>query len=97
MPSCRPAVLPSYLPPMPTLTCLRCGQERERMPFQPFPTDLGRRAYEEICNICWGEWLAHQQALINHYGLNLRDPKSKEFLFSNLEGFLFRSPQEPTA
>jgi Fe-S cluster biosynthesis and repair protein YggX len=82
---------------MSTLTCLRCGQQRERIPFQPFPTDLGRRVYEEICNICWGEWLAHQQALINHYGMNLRDPKSKEFLFSNLETFLFRNPQEPTA
>jgi len=59
------------------------------MAFQPFPTDLGRRVYEEICADCWGEWLRTQQQLINHYGLNLRDPQAKEFLWGNMEQFLF--------
>ncbi len=76
---------------MATLHCTRCGLDQEPMAFQPFQNDLGRRAYAEICGVCWGEWLKTQQQLINHYGLNLREPKSKEFLFQNMEQFLFTS------
>jgi Fe-S cluster biosynthesis and repair protein YggX len=61
------------------------------MAFQPFPTDLGRRAVAQICGLCWGEWTKYQQQLINHYGLNLRDPKAKEFLLQNMEQFLFQT------
>lgn len=61
------------------------------MPFQPFQNDLGQRLYEEVCGVCWGEWLRFQQQLINHYGLNLRDPKAREFLMEQMEGFLARS------
>jgi Fe-S cluster biosynthesis and repair protein YggX len=78
---------------MATLHCTRCGLDRERMGFQPFQNDLGRRAYEEICAVCWGEWLQTQQQLINHYGLNLREPKAKDFLFNNMEQFLFAAPK----
>jgi Fe-S cluster biosynthesis and repair protein YggX len=76
---------------MPTITCARCGLARDQQPFQLFQNELGRRAFETICTDCWGEWLKHQQALINHYALNLRDPKAKEFLFQQMEQFLFTS------
>lgn len=59
------------------------------MAFQPFPTELGRRVYAQICGVCWTEWLRTQQQLINHYALNLRDPQAKEFLFANMDQFLF--------
>jgi Fe-S cluster biosynthesis and repair protein YggX len=78
-----------------TLHCTRCGLDRERMAFQPFQNELGRKAYEEICNVCWAEWLKTQQQLINHYSLNLREPKAKEFLFNNMEQFLFSAPNQP--
>lgn len=74
---------------MPTVTCTRCGQERDQLPYRPFQNDLGLRVFEQICSVCWQEWLKNQQQLINHYGLNVREPKSKEFLFSNMEKFLF--------
>jgi len=74
---------------MPTITCTRCGQQRDQMAFQPFQNDLGRRAFTEICDVCWAEWLKQQQALINHYGLNLRDAEAKKFLFGEMEQFLF--------
>lgn len=83
---------------MPTVKCVRCGQDRDQMGFQPFQNDLGKRAYEQICQVCWGEWLKTQQQLINHYGLNLREPQAKDFLFRNMEQFLFQTgkvPQEP--
>jgi Fe-S cluster biosynthesis and repair protein YggX len=76
---------------MATVHCSRCGQDREGLAFQPFQNQLGRRAYEEICGICWGEWLKTQQQLINHYALNLRDPKAKDFLFGQMEQFLFQT------
>jgi Fe-S cluster biosynthesis and repair protein YggX len=90
-----------------TVQCRRCGQTREGMAFQPFPSDAGRRVFEQICGVCWGEWTKFQQQLINHYGLNVRDPKAREFLLRNMEQFLFgagtdaeagaAAEQEPTA
>lgn len=74
---------------MATIRCVRCGQDRDQIGFRPFPNELGLRVYEQICGICWAEWLKTQQQLINHYGLNLRDPSAKELLFTNMEQFLF--------
>lgn len=74
---------------MPTITCVRCGLERDKQPFPLFRNPLGLRAFETICADCWGEWLKHQQALINHYGLNPVDPKAREFLFQQMEQYLF--------
>jgi Fe-S cluster biosynthesis and repair protein YggX len=68
--------------------------ERDQMPFRPFQNDLGLRAFEKICNVCWGEWLKNQQQLINHYALNVRDAQAKEFLFKQMEQFLFGETQE---
>ncbi|HEX9755775.1 MAG TPA: oxidative damage protection protein [Gemmatimonadales bacterium] len=76
---------------MTALTCSRCGQERDRMAFRPFPTELGKRVFEQICAVCWAEWVQYQQALINHHGLNLQDPNARTFLYENLERFLFTS------
>jgi Fe-S cluster biosynthesis and repair protein YggX len=47
--------------------------------------------FREICAVCWAEWLKLQQQLINHYALNLRDPKAREFLVQQMEQFLFTS------
>ena len=77
------------------VTCSRCGETREGMPFQPFQNELGRRAFENICGVCWAEWLKTQQQLINHYGLNLREQQAKEFLFRNMEQFLFSGAGGP--
>jgi Fe-S cluster biosynthesis and repair protein YggX len=74
---------------MSNIKCVRCGQERARLPFKPFNTPFGERIYEEICQPCWGEWLRHQTMLINHYGLNLQDPDARRFLLENTETFLY--------
>ena len=76
---------------MPNVTCVRCGQQREAMPFRPFQNDIGLRAFEQICNVCWSEWLKYQQQLINHYALNLREPKARQYLLEQMEQFLFTS------
>jgi Fe-S cluster biosynthesis and repair protein YggX len=76
---------------MPEVSCVRCGQTRGQMAFKPFPTPLGQRVFDSICAVCWGEWVKQQQALINHYGINLQDPQAKQFLYQQLEQFLFTS------
>jgi len=74
--------------------CTRCGLSRAPVPFRPFPNELGKRIQEQICNVCWGDWLKLQQQLINHYGLNLREQEAKGFLYAQLEQFLFtNAPQ----
>lgn len=75
---------------MPTIDCVRCKQTNGTMPFRPFNNDLGLKVFQEICGNCWAEWLKHQQALINHYALNVQDPKAKEFLFDAMERYLFQ-------
>lgn len=74
---------------MNSLTCLRCEQPGDRLAQPPLPTELGGRIYDSICDRCWKEWLTEQTAIINHYALNLLDPKNKKFLTERTEAFLF--------
>lgn len=76
---------------MPNITCSRCHQTREAQGFAPFPNELGKRVFQEICAVCWAEWLKYQQQLINHYALNLREPKARQYLLEQMEQFLFTS------
>ena len=76
---------------MPTIPCTRCGQTRAQQSFPPFPNQAGARVFREICAVCWAEWLKFQQQLINHYALNLREPKAREFLLQQMEQFLATS------
>ena len=70
--------------------CERCeGGGRVPMGAPPFQNDLGSRIAASICSACWEEWKQRQMVIINHYGLNVRDPKAREFLIANLRSFLF--------
>ena len=74
---------------MADITCVRCGQTRGGLAKTPFRSELGDRIRTQICEVCWKEWLAYQTALINHYGLDVRERDAREFLTRNMEGFLF--------
>jgi Fe-S cluster biosynthesis and repair protein YggX len=76
------------------ITCARCGQHRPQMGFKPFQNELGQQLFDTICTVCWAEWLKTQQQLINHYALNLLDPKSKQFLVEQLRAFLLAPKEE---
>lgn len=80
---------------MPHVQCLRCGETRDGLPAPPFNNDIGRRVHEAVCGPCWQDWLRHQTALINHYALNVRDPQAKQFLFQQLEAYLFGGAHGP--
>ena len=79
---------------MPDVQCARCGNTGQPLPYAPLNNDLGKRVQAEICQNCWGEWLKYQTMLINHYGLNVRDPDAKKFLMENMEKHLFSSGEE---
>ncbi|MFC1660164.1 oxidative damage protection protein [Gemmatimonadota bacterium] len=73
---------------METIHCQRCKKDAPVLAKPPFRNSLGERIQKEICQGCWGEWLQHQTLLINHYGLDPRDPKAQAFLFNQIETVL---------
>lgn len=76
---------------MAEIKCVRCGETGEQLPKPPLRNDLGERVFASICRTCWDEWLAYQTALINHYGLDVRNRDAREFLSRNMEAYLFES------
>lgn len=73
---------------METIECTKCGRTAPRLQKPPFRNPLGERLHAEICHDCWQDWLQHQTLLINHYGLDPRDPKAREFLYKQIEEVL---------
>jgi Fe-S cluster biosynthesis and repair protein YggX len=71
-----------------TIHCRRCGTDAPPLTRAPFKNALGARILAEICAGCWKEWLQHQTLLINHYGLDPRDARAKEFLYQQVEEVL---------
>ena len=71
-----------------TVQCRRCKADKPALPRPPFRNELGERILESICRDCWGDWLQHQTLLINHYGLDPRDQKAKDFLYKQVEEVL---------
>ncbi|MGH7480581.1 MAG: oxidative damage protection protein [Longimicrobiales bacterium] len=76
---------------MAEVECVRCGRTAEGLERAPLKTELGERVHASICADCWQEWLRYQTALINHYGLDVREKDARAFLTSNMEAFLFKT------
>lgn len=72
-----------------TITCKRCGQQRPPLGRAPVPTELGQQIAQEICQPCWAEWLGKQTMLINHYGLDVSNPETHEFIFEQMRTFFY--------
>ncbi len=73
---------------MDTIECIRCREAKPRLARAPFKNELGERILAGICTDCWADWLQHQTLLINHYGLDPRDAKAREFLYGQVESVL---------
>ena len=71
------------------IQCRRCGKESAPLAKAPFRTELGGRILAQVCASCWQDWLQHQTQLINHYGLDPRDKRAREFLYEQIEQVLF--------
>lgn len=74
---------------MTAFACARCGAAEPRLPGPPMPGPMGTQVFERVCASCWQEWLRQQTALINHYGLDLRNAQARQFLTQQTEAFLF--------
>lgn len=69
--------------------CAKLGREAEALGRPPFPGEVGQRVFNEISQQAWEMWQQQSTILINHYGLNLADPKANDFLFEQMEEFFF--------
>ncbi len=75
-----------------TITVVNCamlGEELPALPKPPFPGELGQRVYNNISKYAYRMWSERATLLINHYGLNMADPRAQEFLFQQMEEFFF--------
>ena len=69
--------------------CKKLQQELPSLSYQPFPGDLGEKLVQDISQPAWELWLNHQTKLINEYRLDPLDPKSRDFLESEMLAFLY--------
>jgi Fe-S cluster biosynthesis and repair protein YggX len=70
------------------ITCSRCGQEKEPVTSTAFYAgDVAAALKTHACVDCWGEWIKMQIMIVNEYRLNLMDPKTDEFLNSQVLAF----------
>lgn len=75
-----------------TVTVVRCaklGAELPALDRPPFPGPLGLRLYENVSKYAYSMWHDQANQLINHYGLNMADPRAQQFLFEQMEAFFF--------
>lgn len=75
-----------------TIVVVQCALLDEELPAlskPPFPGELGERIYNEISSYAYKMWNERATLLINHYGLNMADPRAQEFLFQQMEEFFF--------
>jgi Fe-S cluster biosynthesis and repair protein YggX len=71
---------------------VQCAKFRRELPGldqPPYPGEIGQRIYENISRMAWEMWERQATLLINHYGLNMADPRAQNFLLEQLELFLF--------
>jgi Fe-S cluster biosynthesis and repair protein YggX len=69
--------------------CVKLGGERIAMDNPPFPGELGQRIFNNVSKEAWGMWPQHATIVINHYGLNMADPRAQEMLMQEMEEFFF--------
>lgn len=69
--------------------CAKYGRELPGLARPPFPGELGKRIFEQVSQRGWELWQQQVTILINHYGLNMADPRAQEFLMEQMEEFFF--------
>ena len=78
------------------IKCKHCGEKRPALGYAPLPTELGQKIGAEMCQDCWKEWLQKQKQLINHFGIDISNPDSHQFLFDQMKIFFYDEGVELT-
>ena len=71
------------------VNCVKIGRELPGLERQPLPGDLGQRIFDNVSAQAWDLWKDQVVILINHYGLNMADPRAQAFLNEQMEEFFF--------
>ncbi|WIG61520.1 MAG: putative Fe(2+)-trafficking protein YggX [Ktedonobacterales bacterium] len=69
--------------------CVKLGRRLPGLEKPPMPGEFGKRIYDNISQQAWDMWQEQSRLIINHYGLNLGDPDSRQVLRQQMEEFLF--------
>lgn len=69
--------------------CQKLKQELPGFDKPPFPGELGEKIYQGISKQAFSLWIKQQTILINEHQLKMSDAKSRDFLFKEMEKFLF--------
>lgn len=69
--------------------CVKFNRELPGLDRPPMPGELGQRIFENVSEQAWQLWREQVVVLINHYGLNMADPRAQEFMNQQLEEFFF--------
>ena len=69
--------------------CVYLKKEGEGLDFAPYPGELGKRIYQNVCKEAWQLWLRHQTMLVNENRLNLADARARQYLARQMEQFFF--------
>tara|TARA_B100000524_G_C23546815_1_gene333300 strand:- start:97 stop:294 length:198 start_codon:yes stop_codon:yes gene_type:complete len=54
---------------------------------------MGQKIQHNISEAAWDLWLKHQIMIINENRLDLSEPKSQQYLFEQMEAFLFHNKE----
>lgn len=74
--------------------CVKLGRELPGLEKPPFAGELGQRIFDNISQQAWDMWQDQSRLIINHYGLNLADPDSRQVLREQMIEFLFGSQNQ---
>ena len=69
--------------------CVVLKREAPGLDRPPYPGPLGQRIFEHVSREAWARWIQHQIMLINEYRLSPIEPKSRQFLETEMEKFFF--------
>jgi Fe-S cluster biosynthesis and repair protein YggX len=80
-----------------TVQCIYLKKEGDGLDFAPYPGELGKRIYENVCKEAWALWMKHQTMLVNENRLNLADLRARQYLARQMEQFFFGTGAEQPA
>lgn len=71
------------------VNCIKLGKQAEGLAMAPYPGELGKRIFDNVCKQAWQQWMGHQTILINENRINVIDPEGRKFLEQEMEKFFF--------
>jgi Fe-S cluster biosynthesis and repair protein YggX len=74
---------------MATVTCCRCGEEKDAISGPTYGGPIGEELKRRVCNACWLEWFnGFGVKVINEMQLNMRNPEHVHMLMDQMRLFL---------